>query len=156
MSKKFTLILMLLLAAPLWGQQTHPILALGSPAPDFALPGVDGKVHKLSDYASSPVLAVIFTCNHCPIAQMYEQRIERLYEDYGKRGVAVVAIQGNDPKALTIEELDCSDISDSLPEMKTRFAYKHLHYPYLYDGDTQAVTRAYGPQATQVFISGSE
>ena len=134
-------------------QTAHPILALGSPAPDFALRGVDGKVHKLSDYSASPVLAVVFTCNHCPIAQMYEQRIEHLYDEYGKRGVAVVAIQGNDPKALTIEELDCSDISDMLPEMKIRFAYKHLHYPYLYDGDTQAVTRAYGPQATpHIFI----
>jgi hypothetical protein len=103
------------------------------------------------------VLAVVFTCNHCPIAQVYEQRIERLYEEYGKRGAAVVAIQGNDPKALTIEELDCSDISDTLPEMKVRFAYKHLHYPYLYDGDTQAATRAYGPQATpHIFIFDRE
>jgi peroxiredoxin len=131
----------------------HPILAVGSQAPDFSLPGVDGKTHKLSDYASYPVLAVVFTCNHCPIAQMYEQRIEKMYEDYGKRGVAVVAIQGNDPKALLIGELDSSDMSDTLPEMKTRVAWKHLHYPYLYDGETQAVTRAYGPQATpHIFI----
>ena len=147
------LILAMGMAAAAYGQQAHPILALGSPAPNFALPGVDGKVHRLSDYAASPVLAVVFTCNHCPIAQIYEQRIEQLYENYRKRGVAVVAIQGNDPKALTIDELDSSDISDTLPEMKIRFAYKHLHYPYLYDGDTQAVTRAYGPQATpHIFI----
>src|SRR6202046_2927190 len=132
---KLTLILLASMAAV--AEEHHPTLPIGSPAPDFALPGVDGRIHKLSDYASSPVLAVVFTCNHCPIAQMYEQRIERLYEEYGKRGVAVVAIQGNDPKALTIEELDCSDISDTLPEMKIRFVYKHLHYPYLYDGDTQ-------------------
>jgi peroxiredoxin len=146
-------ILTMSMAAGARCQTAHPILALGSPAPDFALTGVDGKVHKLSDYSASRVLAVVFTCNHCPIAQMYEQRIERLYDEYGKRGVAVVAIQGNDPKALTIEELDCSDISDTLPEMKIRFAYKHLHYPYLYGGDTQAVTRAYGPQATpHIFI----
>ncbi len=84
---------------------------------------------------------------------MYEQRIEKMYEDYGKRGVAVVAIQGNDPKALLIGELDSSDMSDTLAEMKARVAWKHLHYPYLYDGDTQAVTRAYGPQATpHIFI----
>jgi peroxiredoxin len=150
-------ILTMSMAAGAFCQTPHPILALGSPAPDFALRGVDGKVHKLSDYAASPVLAVVFTCNHCPIAQMYEQRIEHLYDEYGKRGVAVVAIQGNDPKALTIEELDCSDISDTLPEMKIRFAYKHLHYPYLYNGDTQAVTRAYGPQATpHIFIFGKD
>jgi len=157
MRKISIFLLTMSLAAGAFCQTAHPILALGSPAPDFALPGVDGKVHKLSDYAASPVLAVVFTCNHCPIAQVYEQRIERLYEEYGKRGVAVVAIQGNDPKALTIEELDCSDISDTLPEMKVRFAYKHLHYPYLYDGDTQAATRAYGPQATpHIFIFDRE
>lgn len=133
--------------------QAHPILALGSGAPNFELPGVDGKVHKLSDYAASRVLVVVFTCDHCPIAQVYEQRIEKLYQDYRQRGVAVVAIQGNDPKALTIDELDCSDMSDTLPEMKARYAWKHLHYPYLYDGETQSVTRAYGPQATpHVFI----
>lgn len=133
--------------------ETHPILAIGSPAPDFSLQGVDGKVHKLSDYASSPVLAVVFTCNHCPIAQMYESRIQQLYNDYKSKGVAVVAIQGNDPDALQIAELDSSDISDTLAEMKIRVQYKHLTYPYLYAGDTQEVTRAYGPQATpHIFI----
>lgn len=140
-------------ALGLAAQQQHPVLALGSPAPNFSLPGVDGKLHTLSDYAASPVLAVIFTCNHCPIAQMYEQRIEQLYETYGKRGVAVVAIMGNDPKAISIDELDSSDTSDTLPEMKLRVAYKHLHYPYLYAGDAPGVTQAYGPQATpHVFI----
>ncbi len=134
-------------------EQVHPILALGSPAPDFSLPGVDGQIHKLSDYASSPILVVVFTCNHCPIAQMYEQRIQQLATDYKDKGVAVVAIQGNDPQAIRIDELDSSDVSDTLPEMKIRVQYKHLTYPYLYDGDTQKVTRAYGPQATpHVFI----
>ena len=144
---------LLLIAAVTVHAQVHQILALGSSAPNFELPGVDGKVHKLSDYARSRILVVVFTCDHCPIAQMYEQRIEKLYEDYGQRGVAVVAIQGNDPKALTIDELDCSDMSDTLAEMKVRYAWKHLHYPYLYAGETQSVTRAYGPQATpHVFI----
>src|SRR5450432_1512889 len=134
-------------------ETNHPILALGSPAPDFSLPGVDGKTHRLADYATSPILVVVFTCNHCPIAQMYEQRIQQLEADYHARGVAVVAIEPNDPKALRIDELDSSDISDSLDEMKIRFEYKHLHYPYLYDGETQSVTRAYGPQATpHVFV----
>src|ERR1700726_5091405 len=103
------LIFSLLLAFAAWGGTPHPILAVGSPAPDFALPGVDGKIHRLSDYAASPVLVVVFTCNHCPIAQMYEQRIERLYEDYRGKGVAVVAIQPNAPEALRIDELDSSD-----------------------------------------------
>jgi peroxiredoxin len=134
-------------------EEVHPILALGSPAPDFVLPGVDGQTHKLSDYAASPILVVVFTCNHCPIAQMYEQRIQQLANDYKNKGVGVVAIQPNDPEAIRIDELDSSDISDSLAEMKIRVQYKHLTYPYLYDGETQQVTRAYGPQATpHVFV----
>jgi peroxiredoxin len=140
-------------AVALWAQQPHPILAIGSPAPNFELPGVDGKIHKLSDYASSPVLVIVFICNHCPIAQMYERRVAQLAEDYKDRGVAVVAIQPNDPTAIRIDELDSSDISDSLEEMKIRAQYKHLTYPYLYDGETQSVTDAYGPQATpHVFV----
>jgi peroxiredoxin len=134
-------------------QPSHPILAIGSAAPDFSLPGVDGKMHKLSDYAASPVLVVVFTCNHCPIAQMYEQRIEQLAKDYRDKGVALIAIEPNDPAAIRIDELDSSDTSDSLAEMKIRVKYKHLTYPYLYDGETQQVTRAYGPQATpHVFV----
>jgi peroxiredoxin len=153
MRKLFSLVLVGLISLAASGQQSHPILALGSPAPKFALPGVDGKIHKLSDYASAKVLVVIFTCDHCPIAQMYEQRIEKLYEDYRNRGVAVVAIEGNDPNATMIGELDSSDLGDTLADMKIRMQYKHLHYPYLYDGATQSVTRAYGPQATpHVFI----
>jgi peroxiredoxin len=147
------LIFSLLLASVAAAQTNHPILELGSSAPDFSLPGVDGKTHSLAEYAGNPILVVVFTCNHCPIAQMYEQRIQQLETDYHDRGVAVVAIEPNDPKALRIDELDSSDISDSLDEMKIRFEYKHLHYPYLYDGETQSVTRAYGPQTTpHVFI----
>ena len=150
-------ILFFLLTTAAWGQTAHPILALGSAAPDFDLPGVDGQNHRLSDYAASPVLAVVFACNHCPISQMYEQRIQQLADDYRDRGVAVVVIQPNDPKAIRIDELDSSDISDSLEEMKIRVQYKHLRYAYLYDGETQAIARAYGPQATpHIFIFDKE
>lgn len=148
-------LLAVLLLLPLCAvaQTAHPILPIGSAAPDFSLPGVDGKTHSLRDYAGSPVLVVVFTCNHCPIAQMYEQRIQKLASDYRDKGVAVVAIQPNDPNAIRIDELDSSDISDSLEEMKIRVEYKDLKYPYLYDGETQQVTRAYGPQATpHVFV----
>jgi peroxiredoxin len=150
-------LLVLFFAAASWAGEAHPILALGSPAPDFDLPGIDGKNHKLSDYAASPILVVVFTCNHCPIAQMYETRIAQLDTDYHDRGVAVVAIQPNAPEAIRIDELDSSDTSDSLEEMKVRADYKHLPYPYLYDGETQAVTRAFGPQATpHVFVFDQE
>jgi peroxiredoxin len=135
----------------------HPTLALGSPAPDFALTGTDGSIHRLADYASSKVLVVIFTCNHCPIAQLYEDRIQQMATDYRGKGAAVVAIQPNDPSAIRIDELDSSDMSDSFNEMKARMAYRHLNYPYLYDGETQSVSEAYGPKATpHAFIFDSE
>jgi peroxiredoxin len=131
----------------------HPTLAIGSQAPDFSLPGIDGKTHKLSDYAADKVMVVIFTCNHCPIAQMYESRIKKLVADYREESVGIVAIQGNDPNAIRVDELDSSDVSDSFEEMKIRAAYKHIDYTYLYDGDTQSVANAYGPKATpHVFI----
>lgn len=151
------ILILFTLSLSLWAQESHPILALGSAAPNFELPGVDGRVHKLADYASSPVLVIVFACNHCPISQMYEGRITQLAADYKDRGVAVVAIQPNDPKAITIDELDSSDVSDSLDEMKIRAEYKHLTYPYLYDGETQSVARAYGPQATpHLFVFDQE
>ena len=151
------IILLLAASLPASAQLRHTILPIGSPAPAFTLPGVDGKTHSLSDYASSPVLAIVFTCNHCPIAQVYEQRIQQLADDYKSKGVAVVAIQPNDPKALRIDELDSSDMGDTLAEMQVRAEYRHLTYPYLYDGETQQTARAYGPQATpHVFIFDRE
>jgi thiol-disulfide isomerase/thioredoxin len=133
--------------------EPHPTLAIGSAAPDFALPGIDGKIHRLSDYASAKVLAIVFTCNHCPTAQLYEPRIKKLADDYRGRGVTLVAIQPNNPNAIRLDELGYTDVSDSLEDMKVRAAYRHFDFPYLYDGDTQTVARAYGPKATpHVFI----
>jgi len=140
-----------------FSQPAHPILAFGSPAPDFSLPGVDGGIHKLADYAASPILVIVFMCNHCPIASIYEGRVQKLADDYQPKGVAVVAIQPNDPEAIRVDELDSADTSDSLDEMKIRVEYKHLRYPYLYDGETQSMARALGPQATpHAFIFDQE
>ena len=137
--------------------EPHPTLALGSPAPEFSLPGIDGKLHQLSDYAVNKVLVIAFTCNHCPTAQLYEDRIKKLSEDYRDRGVALIAIQPNNPNAIRLDELGYTDVSDSLEEMKVRAAYRNFKFPYLYDGETQAVARAYGPKATpHVFIFDQE
>jgi thiol-disulfide isomerase/thioredoxin len=144
---------LLLFLTPIFADEPHPTLAPGSAAPAFSLPGIDGKTHKLSDYASAKVLVLVFTCNHCPTAQLYETRIKKLADDYRGKGVALVAIQPNNPAAIRLDELGYTDVSDSFEEMKTRAAYRHFDFPYLYDGDTQAVARAYGPKATpHVFI----
>lgn len=132
--------------------QAHPILPIGSPAPEFSLPGIDGRIHTLSEY-NDPILVVMFICNHCPTSQLYEGRMKKLVEDYRGKGVGFVAINPNDPKAITLSELGYTDVSDSLEEMKIRAEYRHFNFPYLYDGDTQKVTQAYGAQATpHVFI----
>jgi peroxiredoxin len=128
-------------------------LAIGAPAPDFSLPGVDGKTHRLADYSDAKVLFVIFTCNHCPTAQAYEARLARLHEDFKEKGVAVVAISPNDPAAVRLDELGYTDLTDSFEDMKVRAKDHRFPYPYLYDGETQAVSLAYGVLATpHVFI----
>jgi hypothetical protein len=135
------------------GPNSPKTLPIGSKAPDFNLPAVDGKTYSLQDFASSKVLAVVFTCDHCPVAEIYENRIKKLTADYRSRGVAVVAIQPNNPDAVGLEERGHTDLGDSLPEMKIRAAYRHFNYPYLYDGETQSVGRQYGPIATpHIFI----
>src|SRR5947208_11309802 len=97
----------------------HPSpLGIGSSAPDFHLPGVDGKIHSLADFKDSKILVVIFTAVHCPTAEVYENRIKRLVEDYRSKGVALVVIQPNSPKALMLNEMGYTDVGDSLPEMK--------------------------------------
>src|SRR5215467_3524999 len=95
----------------------HPILPAGSAAPNFELPGIDGKVHKLADY-KAPILVVMFICNHCPTSQLYEGRMKKLVSDYQAKGVDFVAINPNDPNAVTLSELGYTDVKDSLEEMK--------------------------------------
>jgi len=131
----------------------HEPLAIGSPAPDFKLKGVDGNLYSLASFSKAKLLVVIFTCNHCATAQSYEDRIIRLVEDYKSKSVAFVAIMPNDPASLRLDELDFSDIGDSYEEMKIRAAEKKFNFPYLYDGETQSASNAYGPQATpHIFI----
>jgi peroxiredoxin len=128
-------------------------LAIGQPAPDFALPGVDGQTHRLADYASSRVLVILFTCNHCPTAQAAEGRIKQLVEAYKDQGVQWVAISPNDPKSVRLDELGYAVYGDTLEEMKLHAAEHGFNFPYLYDGDTQSVSRAFGVITTpQVFI----
>jgi peroxiredoxin len=132
-------------------------LEIGAKAPDFALPGVDGKVHRLAEYEGAKVLVIVFTCNHCPTAQAYEERIKKLVTDFKDKGVALVAISPNDPKAVRLDELGYTDLSDSLAEMEIRAKDKAYNFPYLYDGEKQAVSKAYGPVSTpHVFVFDRE
>ncbi len=128
-------------------------LAIGSPAPDFHLPGVDGKMHQLADYAEAKVLVIAFTCNHCPTANAYEERFKKFTEQYKSKGVAFVAISPNDPKAVRLDELGYTDLDDSFDSMKIRAKEHNYNFPYLFDGETQTTSKAFGVLATpHIFI----
>jgi thiol-disulfide isomerase/thioredoxin len=129
-------------------QNEHPTLAIGSAAPDFGLLGTDGKKHQLSDYKSSPILAIVFISNHCPASQLYEGRIKAIAKDYAAKGVKLIAIAPNGPAAVNPGALNYTDVDDSFESMKIRATYRQFNFDYLYDGDTQAVSHAYGPKVT--------
>ncbi|MFM7181250.1 MAG: redoxin family protein [Verrucomicrobiales bacterium] len=124
------------------------VLALGSPAPEFRLPDVNGKEMALADFASAKALCLIFTCNHCPSAVQGMERIRKLHEDYAPKGVAIVAINPNNPVGLRPDELGYSPYGDSFEEMKPYYEQAGWKLPYLYDGEKQELAMACGAQAT--------
>jgi peroxiredoxin len=119
----------------------------GDEAIAFELPGVDDRHHALADYADKEAVALIFTCNHCPYAQAWEDRIVQAQADYADRGVQVIAINANDPEKYP---------DDSFPRMKERAQEKAFNFPYLFD-ESQEVARAYGAERTpEVFLFGKD
>ncbi|MFN8206921.1 MAG: redoxin family protein [Bacteroidales bacterium] len=132
-------------------------LEIGAKAPGFFLPAIDGKSYSLESFNDSKLLVIIFTANHCPTAQAYENRILRLYADFHEKGVGFVLVSPNHPDAVCLEELGYSDLGDSFDEMKKRAAEKRFPMPYLYDGEKQEMAHAYGPTTTpHVFIFDRE
>src|SRR5579864_4724081 len=83
----------------------HKTLEIGAAAPDFLLRGVDDKSYSLASFKSADVLVIVFTCNHCPTAQAYEDRLIKLTSDYANKSVAVVAINPNNPESLRLDKL---------------------------------------------------
>ena len=122
-------------------------LSLGSPAPDFALPGIDGATHSLDEHRDAAVLVIFWSCNHCPYVQAYEDRLMALQSDLAERGVHLVAINSNSTQTHP---------QDSFEKMKERAAERGFNYQYLRDED-QSVARAYGAQRTpEVFVFDGE
>jgi peroxiredoxin len=115
------------------------MLALGQTAPDFEnLLGTDGKRYSLASFSAKPVLTVIFSCNHCPYVQAYEDRMVSIQRDYAAKGVQLVAINSNDEEAYP---------EDSYPEMVKRAKAKGFNFAYLRDKDQSAVD-SYGAVCT--------
>ena len=110
----------------------------GDPAPDFALPGVDGRTYRLSDFRDARLLVVTFWCNHCPYVQAWEPRAIALAQATASKGVRFVMVNANDDRAYP---------DDSFDRMKSRAAQKHYPLPYLRD-ESQQTARAYGALVT--------
>ena len=112
-------------------------------ASHFDLPGVDGKHHELDEFKGKKAVAVIWSCNHCPYAQAYEDRIIEVQKDYAAKGVQLVMINSNETKNFP---------EDDFPHMVQRAKQKKFNFPYLRDED-QSVAKAYGPAKTpEVFL----
>ena len=112
--------------------------SVGDKATDFLLKGVDGKMHSLEDNVDSKGTIVVFTCNHCPFAIMYEDRLIELQKEYGPKGYNVVAINPNDPAA---------NAEDSYELMIVRAKEKGFNFPYLFD-EGQKIYPQYGATKT--------
>ena len=110
----------------------------GSAAPSFTLKNVSGEMVSLSDYASSKAVVVVITCNHCPYAQAYQDRLIALQKDYGDKGVQFVLINPNDDKKQP---------QDSYDNMQKRAREKNYPFPYLHDA-SQEIAKAYGATRT--------
>ena len=125
-----------------------PVLPIGSPLPEFMLEGIDGKMHKSSEYTKTKGLAIMFESVHCPVSIAYEARAEEIHRTYRDKGLTFIAINPNNPKAVRLNELGYTDMTDSMPEMKVRAAFKGIDWPYLYDGETQGTSMKFGAVAT--------
>ena len=117
------------------------MLPLGTSAPDFSLPDVDGKTVSLSDFADSPALLVIFMCNHCPFVIHVADGLAELAGEYQRRGVAVLGINSNDVENYP---------DDAPPKMAQEVGRRGYTFPYLYD-ETQEVAKAYRAACTPDF-----
>jgi peroxiredoxin len=141
MNRTWKVALALTVLALLASGRAYAKVNLGDAAPNWErLAGVDGRDHDLAEYRAAKALVLVFTCNHCPVAKAYEERLIELQKDYQAKGVQLVAINVNNLPA------------DRLDRMKERAQEKGFNFPYLYDS-SQASGRAYGAQVTpHVFV----
>ena len=122
---------------------TQTNLKIGAKLPDFNLPGVDGKNYSPNSFKDSKILVVMFTCNHCPYVQAYEERLINLQNDFKSKGVSFVAINANDEKNYP---------EDSFEKMVKRAKEKSYNFPYLRD-KTQEIVKTFGASYTpEVFV----
>lgn len=166
MSKTILLILLMCMQLALFAQKPKTkgvvtgglppdavTLNIGDSAPDFKLPGIDGKTYTLANFKSAKLLMVVFLSNHCPYSHAAETRLLPIAREFKPKGLKVVAINPNNPESIMVSELGYSKYNDSFEEMKLYAKEAGFPFPYLYDGDKQVTAKAYGCLATpHVFI----
>ena len=128
----------LVFGATAFKQTETPGYQIGDVATDFNLPNVDGKMVKLADFKKAKGFIVVFTCNHCPFSQAYEQRIINLHNKYAAKGFPVIAINPNDAKR---------EPEDSYAKMQELAKAKKYPFVYLHD-ETQQIAKTYGATRT--------
>jgi peroxiredoxin len=144
--RKVTALAAILVLAGAMQSPAAPI-GIGAPLPAFSLKNVDGRAVSATDFSDKTALVVVFSCNHCPYAQAYQDRLIALQKQYAARGVQFVLINPNDPKRQP---------QDSFENMQKRAAEKAYPFPYLFD-ETQAVAKVYGAARTpEVFVFGPD
>jgi peroxiredoxin len=117
-------------------------VTLGTEAPQFDLPGVDGQNHSLGSYADADVLVLVQSCNHCPYVQAWEGRLSAIASDYADRGVRVVAINSNDT---------VSHPEDSFEEMRKRASAQGFTFDYLFDEPQEVARELRSERTPEVF-----
>lgn len=122
---------------------TNNSLKLGDRLPDFKLKSIENKIYTKDDYKGKKILVIVFTCNHCPYAQAYEDRLIELQKSYLDKSVQFIAINSNDDKNYP---------EDSFENMIKRSKMKKFNYPYLRD-DTQNIAKLFGTSYTpEIFV----
>jgi peroxiredoxin len=153
MIRKFSIPVFSLLAGASMAAEIPKVLEIGASLPPFSLPGTDGKTHTEKDYADAKIFCVIFTCNHCPDSVAAAARTEKIHQGYKGKGVAIIAVNSNNPASLRPDELGYSPYNDSFEEMKPFADSYGWTFPYLYDGEKQKFATACGAQSTpHVFV----
>jgi peroxiredoxin len=120
---------------------------IGDAVSDFSLKNTDGRMVSLGSYKNAKGFIVVFTCNHCPFAKKYQERMNALNKKYTEKGFPLLAISSNDVIAVP---------SDSYENMQVRAKDEHYNFPYLFD-ESQSVARSFGAAKTpQAFVLSKE
>lgn len=138
----FTLLAVIHVADPAFTGEYNPVLSIGDTAPDWKeLPGIDGKKHSLSDFKQNEVVVLVFTCNSCPYAVDYENRLVTFAKKHSGKNSKVAIV------AVNVNKID----EDLPPKMKAKAQAKGFKFPYLFD-ETQQIAKDYGAGFTPEFF----